>query len=92
MSEGERVIRGTRRPDGTYRKDLKVRAGYVPQDEQPVYVPRGAQVCDFATLALITDSSTSMVFILINLGPTCRPSWVLQRYQALLKKVSLTRR
>ena len=44
MSEGERVIRGTRRPDGTYRKDVKVRAGYTPQDEQPVYVPRGAQV------------------------------------------------
>ncbi|CAL5220218.1 g2194 [Coccomyxa viridis] len=43
MSEGERVIRGTRRPDGTYRKDVKVRAGYTPQDEQPVYVPRGAQ-------------------------------------------------
>ena len=44
MSETERVIRGTRRPDGTYRKDVKVRAGYTPQDEQPVYVPRGAQV------------------------------------------------
>ncbi|CAK0782806.1 hypothetical protein CVIRNUC_006001 [Coccomyxa viridis] len=41
--DGERVIRGTRRPDGTYRKDVKVRAGYIPQDEQPVYVPRGAQ-------------------------------------------------
>ncbi|EIE22569.1 hypothetical protein COCSUDRAFT_42241 [Coccomyxa subellipsoidea C-169] len=40
--DGERVISGTRRPDGTYRKDVKVRAGYVPQDEQPVYVPRGA--------------------------------------------------
>ena len=44
MSEGERVIRGTRRPDGTYRKDVKVKAGYTPQDEQPVYIPRGAQV------------------------------------------------
>lgn len=42
--DGERVISGTRRPDGTYRKDVKVRAGYVPQDEQPVYVPRGALV------------------------------------------------
>ena len=57
MSEGERVIRGTRRPDGTYRKDLKVRAGYVPQDEQPVYVPRGAQVCGLATSALITQTA-----------------------------------
>lgn len=43
--DGERVIQGSRRPDGTYRKDVRVRAGYVPQDEQPVYVPRGALVC-----------------------------------------------
>lgn len=42
--QGERVIMGSRRPDGTFRKDIKVRAGYVPQDEQPVYVPRGAVV------------------------------------------------
>ena len=47
--DGERVIRGTRRPDGTYRKDVKVRAGYTPQDEQPVYVPRGAQVAYSST-------------------------------------------
>ncbi len=43
-ADGERVIQGSRRPDGTYRKDVKVMAGYVPQDEQPVYVPRGAVV------------------------------------------------
>ena len=44
QGDGERVILGSRRPDGTYRKDVQVRAGYVPQDEQPVYVPRGALV------------------------------------------------
>lgn len=38
---GERVIAGSRRPDGTVRKELRVRAGYVPQDEQQVYVSRG---------------------------------------------------
>lgn len=42
--DDERVIQGSRRPDGTYRKDVRVRAGYVPQDEQPVYVPKGALV------------------------------------------------
>ena len=51
--DGERVIRGTRRPDGTYRKDVKVRAGYIPQDEQPVYVPRGAQVRPYSSVKLL---------------------------------------
>ena len=43
--KGERVIPGSRRPDGTYRKEVRVKAGYVPQDEQPVYQSRGALVC-----------------------------------------------
>lgn len=41
---GERVIAASRRPDGTVRKERRVRAGYVPQDEQAVYVSRGAAV------------------------------------------------
>ena len=42
--DGERVIAASRRPDGTVRKERRVRAGYVPQDEQPVYQSRGTQV------------------------------------------------
>lgn len=41
---GERIIAASRRPDGTLRKERRVRAGYVPQDEQPVYQSRGVQV------------------------------------------------
>lgn len=50
---GERVIAASRRPDGTVRKERRVRAGYVPQDEQQVYVSRGAAVsaCCGAVLA-----------------------------------------
>ncbi|PRW45446.1 partner of Y14 and mago-like [Chlorella sorokiniana] len=42
--DGERVIAASRRPDGTVRKERRVRAGYVPQDEQAVYVSRGAMM------------------------------------------------
>ena len=42
--QGERVIAASRRPDGTLRKERRVKPGYVPQDEQPVYQPRGAVV------------------------------------------------
>jgi partner of Y14 and mago protein len=41
---GERVIPGSRRPDGTVRKERRVRAGYTPQEEQQVYKSVGAQV------------------------------------------------
>ena len=38
------MIAASKRPDGTVRKERRVRAGYVPQDEQQVYVSRGAAV------------------------------------------------
>ncbi|XP_074587458.1 partner of Y14 and mago [Curcuma longa] len=40
--EGERILAPTRRPDGTLRKPVRIRAGYVPQDEVAPYQPKGA--------------------------------------------------
>uniref|UniRef100_A0A383VQF8 WIBG Mago-binding domain-containing protein n=1 Tax=Tetradesmus obliquus TaxID=3088 RepID=A0A383VQF8_TETOB len=39
---GEKVLAGSRRPDGTIRKERRIRAGYTPQDEQPTYQSTGA--------------------------------------------------
>ncbi|EQC40758.1 hypothetical protein SDRG_01829 [Saprolegnia diclina VS20] len=39
-ASGDVIIPSSQRPDGTFRKEIKVRKGYVPQDEQPMYRPR----------------------------------------------------
>ncbi|KAL0348267.1 UNVERIFIED_CONTAM: Partner of Y14 and mago [Sesamum angustifolium] len=42
LKEGERILTPTRRPDGTLRKPIRIRAGYVPQDEVAIYQSKGA--------------------------------------------------
>mmetsp|Transcript_10344 Transcript_10344/g.10419 ORF Transcript_10344/g.10419 Transcript_10344/m.10419 type:complete len:308 (+) Transcript_10344:51-974(+) len=36
-ADGDWIIPGTRRPDGTYRKEKKVKPGYIPQDEMVAF-------------------------------------------------------
>lgn len=44
LKAGERIVAPTRRPDGTLRKPIRIRAGYVPQDEVAIYQSKGALV------------------------------------------------
>ncbi|KAG4160365.1 hypothetical protein ERO13_D02G232500v2 [Gossypium hirsutum] len=42
LKEGERILEPSRRPDGTHRKPVRIRAGYVPQEEVAIYQSKGA--------------------------------------------------
>ncbi|OQS07498.1 hypothetical protein THRCLA_00496 [Thraustotheca clavata] len=44
--DGDVIIPTSTRADGSVRKEIRVRKGYVPQEEQPLYRPRGRRQQD----------------------------------------------
>ncbi|MCO5547978.1 hypothetical protein L7F22_001433 [Adiantum nelumboides] len=41
LKDGERLLAPSRRPDGSLRKPIRIRAGYTPQDEVAIYQSKG---------------------------------------------------
>lgn len=54
--EGERIIAPSRRPDGTLRKAIRIRAGYVAQEEVAIYQSKGTLV-SLSSWTLLFDSN-----------------------------------
>jgi len=63
MSQEERVLQGTRRPDGTYRKPVRIRAGYKSEElgEAKAYVSKGTVVCPWAHVSIVRSCLLSFL-------------------------------
>lgn len=62
LKEGERILAPTRRPDGTLRKPIRIRAGYVPQDEVAIYQSKGSLVIIFFLHIVVSDVMLPLFF------------------------------
>jgi len=52
-------VEPSQRSDGSWRKEIRIKPGYVPKEERPIYISKGKQVFGTKTIGGELEDTTT---------------------------------